>query len=147
LPGPQEPAAVPPVLRSTILLAALLAVSAPLRADVTSVDLAEFEKLRERGVPLVDLRTPAEWSDTGVIEGSHLLTFADARGRFDAEAWATRLTAIAAPGEPVALICARGGRSTIASRILDRRFGYGQVFNVLGGIEQWVAEGRTTVRP
>ena len=66
----------PPVLRSTVLVSALLVGSAPLRAEVTLVDLAALDRLRENGVPVVDIRTPEEWSRTGVIDGSHLLEFA-----------------------------------------------------------------------
>lgn len=135
------------MLRSMLLVAALLAGGAPLRAEVIETDAAGLEKLRERGVPVIDVRTPAEWSRTGVIEGSQLLTFADAGGHYDVDGWASRLAAIAAPDEPIALICARGRRSSVASRILDRQFGFERVYNVLGGIEQWIAEGRATVRP
>ena len=135
------------MLRTIIVVVALLIASAPLRAEVIKVDVARLEQLREAGVPVIDLRTPEEWSATGVIEGSHLVTFADAGGRYDIDGWALRLAAIAAPDEPIALICWSGRRSSIAGRILDRQLGYGQVFNVLGGMEQWTAEGRATIRP
>ena len=135
------------MLRSILVVAALIIASAPLRAEVIKVDVSRLEQLREKGVPVIDVRTPEEWSRTGVIEGSHLLMFADAGGRYDIAGWASRLAAIVAPDEPIALICWSGRRSSIASRILDRQFGYVQVFDVLGGMEQWTAEGRATVRP
>ena len=135
------------MLRLMLIVGALLVASDPLRAEVTNVDVASLERLRDAGVPVVDLRTPDEWRHTGVIAGSHLVTFADAGGRHDVDGWASRLAAIAAPDEPIALICGIGRRSSIASRILDRRFGYEKVFNVLGGMEGWIAEGRATVRP
>ena len=135
------------MLRSILVIALLLVASAPLRAEVIKIDVAGLEQLRQKGVPVIDLRTPGEWSHTGVIEGSHLLTFADAGGRYDVNGWAARLAAIAAPEEPVALICGIGRRSSIASRILDQEHGYEQVFDVVGGMKQWIAEGRVTVRP
>ena len=135
------------MLKLILVAAALLVASAPLRAEVFKVDVARLEQLREKGVPVIDIRTPEEWNHTGVIEGSHLLTFAEARGRYDLDAWAALLAAVASPEEPVALICGSGRRSSIASRILDGEFGYEQVFNVSGGMEQWIAEDRATVRP
>lgn len=135
------------MLKSILFVAAFLAGSAPLRAEVIHVDVAGLERLQEGGVPVIDIRTPEEWIHTGVIEGSHLLTFADARGHYDVDGWASLLGEISAPEEPVALICGSGRRSSIASRILDRHFGFARVFNVRGGMEQWVAEGRATVRP
>ena len=135
------------MLRLIVVAAALVAASAPLRAEVIKVDVARIEQLRAMGVPVVDIRTPEEWNDTGVIEGSHLLTFAAARGGYDLDAWAALLAAIAAPEDPVALICGSGRRSSIASRILDGQLGYEQVFDVSGGMKQWIAEDRATVRP
>ena len=135
------------MLRSLIFVSALLVGSAPLHAEVIKVHVAGLEQLRETGVPVIDLRTPEEWSATGVVEGSHLVSFADAGGHYDVDGWASRLAAIAAPDEPIALICWSGRRSSIAGRILDRQFGYEKVLNVFGGMKQWIAEGRATVRP
>ena len=135
------------MLRSILVIATLLVASAPLRAEIIKIDVAGLEQLRHKGVLVIDLRTPGEWRHTGVIEGSHLLTFADAGGRYDVSGWAVRLAAIAAPDEPIALVCGIGRRSSIASRVLDREHGYEQVFDVVGGMKRWIAEGRATVRP
>ena len=135
------------MLRTMILTVALLAGSAPLRAEVTHVDNAALERLLESGVPVVDIRTPEEWEATGIIEGSHLLTFFDAQGNYDARAWLSALSAIAAPDEPVAIICHSGGRSDIVTRFLDGQVGYQHVHDVHEGISQWIAEGRSTIPP
>ena len=76
-----------------------------------------------------------------------LLTFADAGGRYDVSGWAARFAAIAAPEDPIAFICGIGRRNSIASRILDQEHGYKQVFDVVGGMKRWIADGRATVRP
>ena len=134
--------------RLMLLVAALLVGGTPLRADVTLVDSAALERLMQRGVPIVDIRTPEEWRETGVIEGSHLLTFFDAHGRYDARAWLAELASIASRrDDPLALICDSGGRSALVSRFLDTQLGYRHVFDVPGGIAQWMAENRPTVAP
>ena len=135
------------MLRSMILTIAFLAGSAPLRAEVTHVGNAALERLLEAGVPVVDIRTPEEWDQTGIIVGSHLLTFFDAQGNYDVGAWLSALSAIAAPDAPVAIICHSGGRSDIVSRFLDGQVGYQRVHDVHEGISQWIAEGRSTVAP
>ena len=66
--------------RLILLVAALLTGAGPLHADVTLVDNAALERLMRRGVPVIDIRTPEEWRQTGIIEGSHMLTFFDAQG-------------------------------------------------------------------
>ena len=133
--------------RSLLLAAALLAASTPLAADVTRVDNVALQHLKQRGVPIVDIRTPEEWRGTGVIEGSHLLTFFDAQGRYDFRAWLSELTAIASRDEPFVLICDSGGRSAVVSQFLDARLGYQRVHDVPGGIARWLAEDRPTVAP
>ena len=101
-----------------------------------------------RGVPVIDIRTPEEWSETGVIEGSRLLTFFDAQGRYDVRAWLSELAVIASfRDDPFALICDSGGRSALVSHFLDAQLGYRHVFDVPGGIAQWTTEGRPTVEP
>ena len=63
---------------------------------------------------LVDIRRPDEWAETGVGEGAHPL---DMR-RSDFVAALSRLRE-ADPARPVALICARGVRSSQLSAQLD----------------------------
>ena len=134
--------------RSILLVAALLAGGTPLRADVTLVDSAALERLIDRGVPVIDIRTPEEWRQTGVIEGSHLLTFFDAQGRYNVHAWLSELATIASRrDDPLALICDSGGRSALVSQFLDAQLGYRHVFDVPGGIARWMAENRPTVDP
>ena len=101
-----------------------------------------------RGVPVIDIRTPEEWSETGVLEGSRLLTFFDAQGRYDVRAWLSELATIASSrDDPFALICDSGGRSALVSHFLDAQLGYRHVFDVPGGIARWLAEDRPTVEP
>ena len=133
--------------RSIVLMVALLAAGASLRAEVTHVDNATLERLLQIGVPVVDIRTPEEWKDTGIIEGSHLLTFFDAQGNYDVPAWLAEFLAIAAPDEPVAIICHSGGRSAVVSRFLDSQVEYRRVHDVHEGIARWIEEGRPTVEP
>ena len=134
--------------RSILLVAALLFGGTPLRADVTRVDNAGLQRLIDRGVPVVDIRTPEEWRQTGIIEGSHLLTFFDAQGRYNVHAWLSELASIASRrDDPLVLICDSGGRSALVSQYLDAQLGYRHVFDVPGGIAQWMAENRPTVEP
>ena len=133
--------------RLVLLIAVLLAGVTPLRAEVTLVDNPALERLMQRGVPVIDIRTAEEWRETGIIEGSHLLTFFDAQGRYDARAWLSELAAIAGRDDAFALICDSGGRSGVVSQALDGQLGYRYVFDVPGGISQWIAENRPTVDP
>jgi len=133
------------MLRIVVLCALLVVGGAPLHAEVTQVDSAGLERLRAEGVAVIDVRRPDEWRKTGVIEGSHLLTFFDKKGRYDLDRWLPALAAIVEADRPVALICRSGNRSGRVARLLDEHFGYRHVYTARDGILGWLGEGRPTV--
>lgn len=121
--------------------------AAPLRAEVAQADNEMLKQLIAQGVPVIDVRTASEWQQTGVIEGSHLLTFFDESGNYDAEAWLAQLATIATDDQPLALICAVGGRTQAITTFLDQKLGYSKVHNVTAGIRAWISAGNETVKP
>ena len=133
------------MLRFVVFCAMLVVGGMPLHADVIHVDSAGLQRLRTEGVTVIDVRRAEEWSKTGVIEGSHLLTFFDAKGRYDLDRWLPALAAIAESDQPVALICHSGKRSGRVARLLDEQLGYRHVYTVQDGISGWIEEGRSTV--
>ena len=129
-------------------LFALLALIAPLCltpafADRIDIDNEKLQSLIEEGVPVVDVRRVDEWKTTGVIDGSHLLTFFDEKGNYDQEKWLGELTELLNPEEPFVLICQSGARSFNVSDWLGKNFN--QVYNVQKGIGHWISEGNETV--
>ena len=133
------------MLRTIALVAALLVFAMPLRAEIVHVDSAGLQRLLADGVALVDIRSPEEWSETGTIAGSHLLTFFDADGNHDTGGWLRKIDAIAGTGQPVALICHGGKRSFRVARLLDRQPGDRRVYNARQGVSGWIAEDRPVV--
>ena len=63
------------------------------KAEVIQVDNEALKQLLNAGVPLIDVRTASEWQQTGIIEGSHLLTFFDEKGQYDVGRMAGKITA------------------------------------------------------
>jgi len=112
------------------------------RADIIDIDNAELAKLTASGVPLIDIRTASEWEETGIVPGSHLLTFFDGRGRSDPAAWLNKAKAIGKPNEPIVVICRSGNRSRVVSGFLSQQAGYAKVYNVRNGVLAWTKEGR-----
>lgn len=110
----------------------------------TNVDNAELKALIEQGVPVYDIRRPDEWRQTGVVEGSHLLTFVDGRGQ-QLPDFFPRLTQEVAKDAPVVLICRTGNRTSAAARYLATQLGYTKVYNVRDGITGWMREGNPVV--
>lgn len=127
--------------RSMALLALVLA-AAGARAELVDIDNAGLARLLAAGVPVIDIRTAPEWSETGIVPGSHPLTFFDERGRASPRDWLAKARAVAKPGAPVILICRSGSRTRRVGDFLVREAGYGKVYHVRDGILAWARDGR-----
>ena len=136
------PGAIPP--NSTLKFeVALLDVQDP---SYTNVGNGALKDLLARGVPIVDLRRQDEWTKTGVVEGSMLITAFDGRGKFQ-PAFLDALAKLAGPQDEVILICRTGSRTMAMSRHLSNKMGYAKVYNVQKGITKWIADGNPVVKP
>ena len=131
--------------RTIISIVVLLACIAPLRAQVVEIDSGALPRLMAEHVEVIDIRRPDEWRRTGVIEGTRLMTFFDARGNYDVKAWMAKLTPVAAGDRKIAIICHSGGRSRLLSRFLHQEIGYRRVYDVRDGIAGWIAAKRSTI--
>lgn len=113
---------------------------------VTFVETDEVVKLVARGVPVIDLRRPNEWAETGVIEGSKLITAFHEKQRFSKDFLRT-LKATVAKTDEFIMIDKDGRRSSYLSRILVDRKGYRNIYNAREGIIKWIAAGHPVVKP
>lgn len=134
-------------MRKFLSIVLISLFSLPLRAEVINIDNAEMRQLLEQGVPIIDVRRPEEWRQTGVVKGSHLITFFDRKGNYDINGWMASLSKIAGPDDPFILICRTGNRTGTISRFLGQKLAYHQVHNVTRGITDWIAKGNAIVKP
>lgn len=126
----------------SLLIAGLSACSEP---PYTNLSNDELKLLLKNETPIFDVRRPEEWRQTGVVEGSKLLTFVDAGGRLKPN-FMKRFTAEIGQHDPVILICRTGNRTGTLARYLVEKMGYTQVHNVRNGITQWIREDRPVNR-
>ena len=120
----------------------LLAAEPPKYANIGNDKLKE---LLARKVKIIDIRRPEEWKQTGVVEGSELLTAFDDRGRFS-RGFPKAFANFAAPDEEVILICRTGNRSSVLANMLAEQANYLKVYNVTDGIEKWLKDGNSVAR-
>jgi rhodanese-related sulfurtransferase len=125
-----------------LLLAGLSACSKP---PYKNVDNVQLQTMLEKNIPIYDIRRPEEWRQTGVIEGSELLTFVDGDGRVMPD-FLNRFTAATGKHDPVILICRTGSRTSTLARYLVEQMGYTQVFNVRNGITHWISDDKPVKR-
>ena len=111
----------------------------------TNIDNAQLKALVAQGVPVYDIRRPEEWRQTGVVEGSRLLTFVDSSGT-PLPDFMPRFAAAVGKNDPVILICRVGNRTEALARILVEKFGYTQVYNVRQGITHWIVEANPVTK-
>ena len=130
-------------LIGTALLALTLGACA--KPPYTNVDNAELKTLLAQGVPIYDVRRDDEWRATGVVEGSHTLTYVDKGGRPNPE-FLPRLTAEVGKDAPVILICRTGNRTDKLARELMEKHGYTRVYNVRSGITGWIGGNNAVVK-
>jgi rhodanese-related sulfurtransferase len=121
--------------------------------DITTEESGEEEKVEENideVIPLsvkeayemisgsgdyiiLDVRSQREYSE-GHIEGAILIPVGELEGRMDE----------LPKGKPIIVYCKVGGRSASASDILVKN-GFAPVYNMEGGIMEWINEGYPTV--
>ena len=125
----------------------LLLLSLTTHADVIGLDPQGLQQMMAKGVPLVDVRTPKEWHQTGIIKGAHLLTFFDEKGHYDIPDWMAKFSKIAGKDDPVILVCRTGHRTHEIGQFLNEKRGYTRVYELRGGITHWMKTGHETVAP
>ncbi len=116
-------------------------------AEVKDVDNLDIIALMKNKVPIIDIRRSDEWTNTGVIKGSKLLTFFDRQGNHNIDKWLPELKKIVKEGDPVIIICRSGKRSGIVSKFLDEQADFISVYNASGGMLSWINSNNKTIKP
>lgn len=99
------------------------------------------EEMKAAGALIVDIRTPPEWYQTGVIDGAKLITFQDPQS-FIAE-----IKDDIADGRDVVLVCRSGSRTQAAGMYLAQMI-ENNVISASGGMIEIVArQGYKPVAP
>jgi adenylyltransferase/sulfurtransferase len=98
--------------------------------DFKTITPAEFDERRRRGeaLVLIDVREPEEF-ELARIEGARLLPLS----RFNE--WAPTLDA----GDEIVFMCHHGIRSAQTCAFFARQ-GFGNLYNLAGGIDRWSSE-------
>ena len=96
------------------------------------------QKIIDSKIPIVDIRTPPEWVETGIVEGAITIMFFNEQGGYDVQGFLTELNKKVDTTKPFALICRTGSRTTVLSPFLSKELGY-DVINIKGGMVYWNA--------
>jgi rhodanese-related sulfurtransferase len=97
------------------------------------------EMLENSQMKIVDIRTPMEWKQTGVVPGSHTIMFFDEMGNYDAEGFLSAMDKLGGKEVEIGLICRTGARTAQVAGFMAQQ-GY-NVKNLAGGVMKLMGEG------
>ena len=106
----------------------------------------EIKELLKSGVSIIDIRTPAEWKNTGIIPKSNLLTFFDNSGNYNFDKWQKELKKIVSNNDPFVLICRSGRRSGIVANMISKESN-AIIYDANGGINSWINADLKVIKP
>ena len=101
------------------------------------------ELLENSDMIIVDIRTPGEWAQTGVVPGCKTVMFFDERGGYDAEGFLKQMDELGGKEASIGLICRTGARTAQIAGFMEQQ-GY-NVKNLLGGVMQLKRDGYNLV--
>lgn len=131
------------MLKLLSALVALLLLSSPASAQQVYAAQPSAQQLETTPALLVDIRRPEEWVQTGVLPNAVLLTYEHFNSP---EEFIAALAPHMQPGQPVALICRTGNRTSRAARALAERMDV-PVIDVMGGMFRLMGAGYSPERP
>ncbi|WP_321777677.1 rhodanese-like domain-containing protein [Sulfurimonas sp.] len=91
------------------------------------------QKFLNSKIPIVDIRTPPEWVETGIVKDAITIMFFNEQGSYDIKVFLAELNKKVDTTKPFALICRTGSRTKILSQFLSKEIGY-DVINLQGGM-------------
>ncbi len=134
-------------MKKICLILALMTFSA--WAEFQSIEAKSLISMQKKGIPVIDIRTPQEWKERGIIPGAHLMMFFDESGRPHIKEWLEKFSKLVKKkSQPFIIYCAHANRSKALGRWLSDKLGYQKVYELKGGIEYgWRDLGFKIVQP
>ncbi|AII14847.1 putative rhodanese-related sulfurtransferase [Campylobacter iguaniorum] len=127
-------------MKKILLVLAVLCVQMFAKFETIEVN---SEILNDPNIQIVDVRTPAEWAETGVINGAILVTYRNADGSINSD-FVNEVKSKIDTNKKVGIICRSGARSKAASALLSDA-GVENVINLGGGMNK--VKNLPTVKP
>jgi len=124
------------------IILGLLLLSLSLFAEMTNVVVTP-EFVNSTKMKIIDIRTPEEWRETGIVKGAYTLTFFNKNGDYDIYSFLNSLNKIVKKDEKFALICRTGSRTKMVSNFLGNKLNY-HVVNLKGGLMKLLQDGYKT---
>ena len=128
-----------------ILLLGCLSVFAV--ADFIGLNPVQLQEKIDKNVVVIDIRTPPEWKELGVVPTSSKIMFFDQRGEYDVSSWMTEFGKIVKDkNQPFVLVCRSGNRTGTVGSFLSEKLQFKNVYHLQHGIKSWIRENRKVIK-
>jgi len=117
-------------LKKIIILLAILSVS--LFAELKNTYITQ--EILHSDLPIVDVRTPGEWKETGLLKGAIPIMFFNEQGKYNINAFLKELNEKVDTTKPFAIICHSGSRTSMIAPWMSKELNY-KVVNLQGGMD------------
>ncbi len=135
-------------LKHALIILSLLMPYYSYAAELTNLNPNEVQKSATKNALIIDIRTSGEWQQTGIIPGSHPVTFFDQNGKYDTEKWLTEVKSLqSSPDQEIVLVCRSGTRSGQVGNFLTQKLNMSNVSHLANGMSAWLREKRPTETP
>jgi len=126
----------------------IIALSYSLFAELKEVNADTLIQMQKQGVPVIDIRTPQEWKDRGIIKGAHKIMFFTPKGGADVPNFMFELGHLVKDKkQPFIIYCAHANRTKQLGKWLSDKLGFEKVFELKGGIEYgWINTKHKTLK-
>lgn len=116
-------------------------------SSLNNITPSQLQEMIDKNIPVIDIRTPPEWKQLGVVPTSHKIMFFDEQGKYDVQKWLDQLaTVIKNPTDPFILVCRSGNRTGTVGKFLAGKLQFKKVYHLQHGIKSWIKEGRKTIK-
>ncbi|MCW8895295.1 MAG: rhodanese-like domain-containing protein [Sulfurimonas sp.] len=116
-------------MKKIIVLFFILTIS----VFATIINEEASQKLIDSDIPIVDIRTPGEWKETGLLKRSIPIMLFDEKGNYDLKVFLDKLNKAVDTKKPFAIICRTGSRTKLLASFLSNKLNY-DVINIKSGI-------------
>lgn len=117
-------------------------------AGLKEVSPAQLQSMLDQGVVAIDIRTPQEWQQTGIIPGSKTLMFFDAQGQYNIDSWLQEFEQLVTEkNQSFVLICRSANRTGRVGNFLAGQLKMENVYHLDGGIKNWIKQQQPVTSP
>ena len=117
-------------MKNIFLLLALLSVA--LFGEYKNAYMSK--EILDSKIPIVDVRTEAEWVETGLLKDAIPIVFFNEQGKPLIDSFLKQLIEKVDTTKPFAIICHTGSRTSMIAPWLSQNFNY-KVVNITGGMD------------